>query len=142
MCTCVCCVIAHRPQVQARLQGVQQISATGGAFAAVLEQGVVVWGQQDAGGDISAVQSQLGGWGFGEMTRSQTREPPFWVVLMGGKPTVTSHRYLSDAGFPFRLLFGGEGAKRHSALVWGAEAWAAEDRSAKLSRRFVPLPPC
>ena len=46
--------------VQGNLRGVQQIAATNGAFAAVLEDGsVVTWGSSEMGGDSSAVQHQL-----------------------------------------------------------------------------------
>ena len=46
--------------VQDRLKNVQQIQATGTAFAAVLGDGSVVsWGDTDGGGDSSAVQDQL-----------------------------------------------------------------------------------
>jgi alpha-tubulin suppressor-like RCC1 family protein len=39
---------------------VQQIHASPGAFAAILDNGsVVTWGSQDFGGDSSAVQEQL-----------------------------------------------------------------------------------
>jgi alpha-tubulin suppressor-like RCC1 family protein len=39
---------------------VQQVQATGSAFAAVLADGsVVAWGNPDCGGDSSAVQDQL-----------------------------------------------------------------------------------
>ena len=47
---------------QDQLRGVQQIQATGGAFAAILEDGsVVTWGRANEGGDSSAVQDQLRG---------------------------------------------------------------------------------
>ena len=46
--------------VQNQLKGVRQIQATGGAFAAILEDGsVVTWGNAQYGGDSSAVQAQL-----------------------------------------------------------------------------------
>ena len=46
--------------VRDQLKGVQQIQATGGAFAAILEDGsVVTWGDEDSGGDSSAVGDQL-----------------------------------------------------------------------------------
>ena len=39
-----------------QLKGVQQIQATGHAFAAILEDGsVVTWGSANSGGDSSAV---------------------------------------------------------------------------------------
>ena len=45
-----------------QLKGVQQIQATDGAFAAVLEDGsVVTWGHEGSGGDSSAVRDQLKG---------------------------------------------------------------------------------
>ena len=48
-------------QVQEQLRNVQQIPATVGAFAAILESGTVVsWGSADFGGDSSQVQEQLG----------------------------------------------------------------------------------
>jgi len=48
--------------VQDQLRGVQQIQATGGAFAAILADGsVVTWGDQGYGGDSSAVRDQLKG---------------------------------------------------------------------------------
>ena len=46
--------------VQDQLMNVQQIQATGGAFAAILADGsVVAWGHPNLGGDCSAVQEQL-----------------------------------------------------------------------------------
>eukprot|EP00434_Breviolum_minutum_P007776 symbB.v1.2.006862.t1/scaffold415.1/size208980/5 len=46
--------------VRDQLRGVQQIKATDGAFAAILEDGsVVIWGDADRGGDSSAVRDQL-----------------------------------------------------------------------------------
>ena len=46
--------------VQRHLKNVQQVQATGGAFAAILANGsVVTWGDPDEGGDSSAVQDQL-----------------------------------------------------------------------------------
>ena len=46
--------------VQGQLQDVQQIQASGGAFAAILGDGsVVTWGRADLGGDCSAVQDWL-----------------------------------------------------------------------------------
>ncbi|CAE7170790.1 ftsH [Symbiodinium pilosum] len=46
--------------VQERLQDVQQIQASAGAFAAVLADGTVVtWGHATMGGDSSAVREQL-----------------------------------------------------------------------------------
>ena len=48
--------------VQDQLKGVQQIQATHGAFAAILEDGsVVTWGDANFGGDSSAVRDQLKG---------------------------------------------------------------------------------
>ena len=48
--------------VQDQLTGVQKIQATGGAFAAILEDGsIVTWGRANEGGDSSAVQDQLRG---------------------------------------------------------------------------------
>ena len=48
--------------VQDQLRGVQQMQATGSAFAAILEDGsVVAWGDARYGGDSSAVQDQLTG---------------------------------------------------------------------------------
>ena len=48
--------------VQDQLRGVQQIQATGGAFAAILEDGsIVTWGRANEGGDSSAVQDRLRG---------------------------------------------------------------------------------
>ena len=48
--------------VQDQLKGVQQIQASGEAFAAILENGsVVTWGDADRGGDSSAVRDQLKG---------------------------------------------------------------------------------
>ena len=41
-------------------KNVQQIQATGGAFAAILADGsVVAWGDPDYGGDSSSIQLQL-----------------------------------------------------------------------------------
>ena len=46
--------------VQEQLKNVQQIQASGGAFAAILGDGsVVTWGPADFGGDSSLVQDQL-----------------------------------------------------------------------------------
>ncbi|CAE6946903.1 HERC2 [Symbiodinium sp. KB8] len=46
--------------VQSQLHGVQRIQASGGAFAAILDDGsVVTWGHADYGGDSAAVQEQL-----------------------------------------------------------------------------------
>ena len=46
--------------VQDQLKNVQQIQASGGAFAAILGDGsVVTWGNAESGGDSSAVQEQL-----------------------------------------------------------------------------------
>ena len=46
--------------VQDQLRNVQQVHATGVAFAAILADGsVVTWGDPDGGGDSSAVQDQL-----------------------------------------------------------------------------------
>ena len=46
--------------VQNQLKGVRQIQATGGAFAAILEDGsVVTWRNAQYGGDSSTVQAQL-----------------------------------------------------------------------------------
>ena len=48
--------------VQDQLKGVQQIQASGEAFAAILEDGsVVTWGSESCDGDTSAVQDQLKG---------------------------------------------------------------------------------
>ena len=48
--------------IQDQLKGVQQIQATGGAFAAILADGLVVtWGIPGSGGDSSEVQDQLKG---------------------------------------------------------------------------------
>ena len=48
--------------VRDQLRGVQQIQATYGAFAAILEDGsVVTWGDAAFGGDSSAVRDQLQG---------------------------------------------------------------------------------
>ena len=49
-------------EVQDQLKGVQQLQATGSAFAAMLADGsVVTWGSPDSGGDSSEVQDQLKG---------------------------------------------------------------------------------
>ena len=49
-------------QFRDQLRGVQQIQATSGAFAAILEDGsVVTWGDADCGGDSSPVRDQLKG---------------------------------------------------------------------------------
>ena len=49
-------------QFEDQLKGVQQIQATGGAFAAILEDGsVVTWGRANQCGDSSAVRDQLKG---------------------------------------------------------------------------------
>lgn len=46
--------------VQDQLQGVQQITASSGAFAALLETGAVVtWGNPQYGSDSSKVKDQL-----------------------------------------------------------------------------------
>ena len=46
--------------VQEQLKDVQQIQASGGAFAAILGDGTVVsWGRATAGGDSSHVLQQL-----------------------------------------------------------------------------------
>ena len=47
-------------RVRDQLKGMQQIQATGQAFAAILEDGsVVTWGDANYGSDSSAVQDQL-----------------------------------------------------------------------------------
>ena len=49
-------------EVRDELRGVQQIQATNGAFAAILEDGSVVsWGNASFGGDSSAVRDQIRG---------------------------------------------------------------------------------
>ena len=46
--------------MQTQLENVQQIQASGGAFAAILDDGsVVTWGDAECGGDSSAVQTRL-----------------------------------------------------------------------------------
>ena len=51
---------ADSSDVQTQLKNVQQIQASGDAFAAILLDGsVVTWGHADFGGDSSAVQDQL-----------------------------------------------------------------------------------
>ena len=46
--------------VQDQLRSVQQIHATGAAFAAILADGsVVTWGDREFGGDSSGVRDQL-----------------------------------------------------------------------------------
>ena len=46
--------------VQDQLRSVQQVTAGGCAFAAILEdKSVIIWGTQSAGGDSSEVQDQL-----------------------------------------------------------------------------------
>ena len=51
---------ADSSAVQDQLKSVQQIQASGGAFAAILGDGsVVTWGKATCGGDSSAVQEQL-----------------------------------------------------------------------------------
>ena len=46
--------------VQDQLKNVQQIQASGSAFAAILRDGsVVTWGDADNGGESSSVQDQL-----------------------------------------------------------------------------------
>ena len=73
--------------VQDQLKNVHHIQATDSAFAAILHDGSVVswgdpegaaWGDADAGGDSSAVQSQL--------TGVQLRSPvaPFSLFLVQG----------------------------------------------------------
>ena len=53
---------ARGDKVQDQLRGVQQIQASSGAFAAILEDGsVITWGDADYGGDSSAVRDQLKG---------------------------------------------------------------------------------
>ena len=48
--------------VQDQLKGVQQIQASGRAFAAILTDGsVVTWGRKAAGGDSGSMQDQLKG---------------------------------------------------------------------------------
>ena len=48
--------------VQDQLRGVQQIQATGGALAAILEDGsILTWGRANEGSDSSAVQDELRG---------------------------------------------------------------------------------
>ena len=47
-------------EVQDQLKGVQQVQATGSAFAAILADGsVVTWGIPETGGDSSAVTAQF-----------------------------------------------------------------------------------
>ena len=53
-------VVATALQFKINLKNVQQIQATGWAFAAILADGsVVAWGLPAYGGDSSAVQDQL-----------------------------------------------------------------------------------
>ena len=50
----------HSSGVQEQLKNVQQIQASDGAFAAVLDDGsVVTWGNANRGGNSSAVEEQL-----------------------------------------------------------------------------------
>ena len=66
--------------VQDQLKGVQQIQATDGAFAAILEDGsVVTWGDADCGGDSSAVQDQLKG-----VQQIQATSEAFAAILEDG----------------------------------------------------------
>eukprot|EP00434_Breviolum_minutum_P031260 symbB.v1.2.027641.t1/scaffold2850.1/size68925/3 len=66
--------------VQDQLRGVQQIRATPGAFAAILDYGsVVTWGEADSGGDSSAVRDQL--WGVQQI---QATAGAFAAILEDG----------------------------------------------------------
>ena len=63
------------------LKGVQQIQATGYAFAAILEDGsVITWGGSDLGGDSSAVRDQLRG-----VQQIQATNCPFAAILEDGR---------------------------------------------------------
>ena len=53
-------MVGDSSAVQKQLKNVQQLQATNGAFAAILESGsVVTWGHARFGGNSSAVQHEL-----------------------------------------------------------------------------------
>ena len=67
-------------EVQEQLEGVQQIQANNGAFAAILADGLVVtWGEADSGGDSSEVQDQLKG-----VQQVQATSHAFAAILADG----------------------------------------------------------
>ena len=67
-------------EVRDQLKCVQQIQATGLAFAAILEDGSVVsWGYAHSGGDSSAVRDQLKG-----VQQIQATENAFAAILADG----------------------------------------------------------
>ena len=71
---CDCCT------VQDQLRNVQQMKATGDAFAAILADGsVVAWGDPYCGGDCSAVQDQLR-----NVQQIQATDKAFAAILADG----------------------------------------------------------
>eukprot|EP00434_Breviolum_minutum_P025830 symbB.v1.2.022834.t1/scaffold2043.1/size110972/8 len=76
--------------VQDQLKGVQQIQASFGAFAAILEDGsVVTWGNVDSGGDSSAVQDQLRGVQHIQATAGLLAEAGAFPAILGDGSVVT-----------------------------------------------------
>ena len=70
---------ANSWEVQDQLKGVQQVQATGGAFAAILSDGsVVTWGYPNCGGDSSEVQDRLKG-----VQQVQANDSAFAAILAG-----------------------------------------------------------
>ena len=75
--------------VQDQLRGVQQIQATGKAFAAILADGsAVTWGDAVEGGDSSAVRDQLKG-----VQQIQATESAFAAILADGSVVTWGHAY-------------------------------------------------
>eukprot|EP00434_Breviolum_minutum_P007778 symbB.v1.2.006864.t1/scaffold415.1/size208980/7 len=83
--------------------GVQQIQASHGAFAAILEDGnVVTWGRADYGGDSSAVQDQLKGishWKLQPGDRCQDLIPNLQSMIAGCDADANGKVSVSELGF-------------------------------------------
>ena len=68
--------------VKPQLTNVQQLEASGGAFAAILDDGsVFTWGEAEYGGDCSAVQGQL-------QSERQIGDSNCYKLWIGGEPLV------------------------------------------------------
>ena len=80
--------------VRDQLEGVQQVKASHGAFAAILEDGsVVTWGHAVFGGDSSAVRDQLEG-----LQQIQATFRAFAAILEDGSVVTWGHaEYGSDS---------------------------------------------
>ena len=73
--------------VTVRQFGVQQIQATGRAFAAILADGsVVTWGLENFGGDSSAVRDHLKG-----VSQIQASHAVFAAILADGSVVTWGH---------------------------------------------------